>query len=299
MTQSQAILTAFAAFAFYAFGDGLIKASSAAADTFTIAFTVTLFAFVPTMFARPKDERWLRMFTMRHPVLTLLRAAAGVSAGLCGFYAFARLPLAEAYTLVFLMPFFVTIMSILFLKEQVRWRRWTALAIGMAGVLMVIRPGFREIELAHLAALGAGMSGAAALVIVRRIGSTEKLTSLMGVSLVAALGVNAVLMIFAGSTAPDAYTLGKLAAAGLLHGAATLMLILASQKIPANRLAPIQYSQLIWGVLIGMAFFAEWPDRWAQAGLVLVAISGLATFLREDRRGFWPQNFRDVRNRFG
>jgi S-adenosylmethionine uptake transporter len=297
MTLQRAILSAFAAFGVFACGDALIKSAGAGASTFTIAFFVTLFAMVPIAFARPRNESWLSMFRMRHPGLTLLRSAAGVGAGLAGFYAFAHLPLSETYTLIFLMPFFVTVLSVLFLKEQVGWRRWTALAIGMAGVLLVIKPGFREVVPAHAAALVAGMCGAVNLVVLRQIGNSEKRTSLLGVPMVVALAFNGALIapIF---TMPAAGDLAAMAGAGLLHGAGALLLIAATQVIQANRIAPIQYSQLIWGVGLGYIFFAEKPDAIAGIGLILIALSGLATFLREDRRGVWPRDFRDLRNRF-
>jgi S-adenosylmethionine uptake transporter len=296
---NKGILIAFAAFASYACGDALIKAATSGADTFTIAFFVTLFSAIPVIYARPASESWATMFHMKHPGLTLLRAAAGVGAGMCGFYAFSKLPLSEAYTLLFMMPFFVTVLSVIFLKEKTGWRRWTALAVGMIGVLIVIQPGFRTIVPAHFAALASGFCGATAMVIIRHIGSSEKRTSLMGVSLIAALTVNGMIMAYHGFQWPPQDVMLRLAATGLLHGSATLMLLIASQQVPANRIAPLQYTQLIWGVALGAAFFSEYPDGWGYTGLVLVAMAGLATFIREDARGFWPQNFRDIRNRFG
>jgi S-adenosylmethionine uptake transporter len=296
---NKGILIAFTAFASYALGDTLIKLASRGTDTFTIAFFVTMFSFIPVIFARPAEERWTKMFRMRHPGLTLLRAAAGVGAGMCGFYAFSKLPLSEAYTLLFMMPFFLTVLSVIFLKEKTGWRRWTALAVGMAGVVIVIQPGFRTIIPAHFAALGAGMCGAVAMVIIRHIGGSEKRTSLMGVSLTAALVANGLVLAIKGFQWPSQEIMLMLAATGLFHGSATLMLVIASQMVPANRIAPLQYTQLIWGVVLGAVFFAEYPNTLGYAGLVLVAASGLATFIREDARGVWPQNFRDIRNRFG
>jgi S-adenosylmethionine uptake transporter len=296
---NKGILLAFTAFGLYACGDALIKAASGGASTFTIAFFVTLFGFVPVLFARPADKLWSQMFKMRHPGLTLLRAAAGVGAGLCGFYSFSVLPLAEAYTLLFLMPFFLTVLSVVFLKEQVGWRRWTALGVGMIGVLIVIQPGFRAIVPAHFAAAAAGFCGAVAMVIIRHIGGSEKRTSLMGVAMTAALAVNGLLLLLTGFAWPAPDVMLRLVGAGLLHGTATLFLVFASQLVQANRIAPLQYTQLIWGVSLGALFFAEYPNALGYIGLVLVALSGLATFIREDKRGVWPQNFRDIRSRFG
>jgi S-adenosylmethionine uptake transporter len=294
---TRGLFYALASFALYAAGDALIKAAGATTPVFVIAFFVTMFSLAAVFFARPADERWLDFWRMNNPRLTLLRGFAGVGAGMCGFYSFSKLPLAEAYTLIFLMPFFVTVLSIVFLKEKVGWRRWAALAIGMIGVIIVIRPGFRDLQFAHLAALMAGFCGATAMVIVRQIGATEKRTSLFGTSLGLAMLVNGTLMA-RDFVLPEASVLAMLAGAGLLHGVATLLILFASQRVPANRMAPVQYSQLIWGVLFGFVFFGERLDAVAQAGLVLVAISGLLTFIREDARGVWPVNFRDVRNRF-
>ncbi len=296
---TRALLMACAAFAFYAAGDALIKAGgSGDISVFAVAFFVTIFSVLPVAYTRPAHESWAQMMQMNHPWLTQLRALAGVGAGIFGFYAFTKLPLAEAYTLFFLMPFFVTILSVIFLKERVGWRRWSALMVGMIGVLIVIRPGFREITPAHFAAVGAGLCGAIALVVVRQISTSEKRTSLMGVSIVYALIANGILML-AGFQWPDLSTLAMLASAGVLHGSASLMLMIASQTVPANRIAPLQYSQLMWGVALGVLFFNEWLDAIALMGLTLVALAGLATFIREDARGFWPKNFQNIRNRFG
>lgn len=296
---TRALLTACVAFAAYAAGDALIKAAGAGSiSVFAVAFFVTLFSALPVVYTRPSAEKWRQMFQMNHPLLTQLRAVAGVGAGICGFYSFARLPLAEAYTLLFLMPFFVTILSVIFLKEQVGWRRWSALALGMIGVMIVIRPGFRDIVPAHFTAVAAGLCGAVALVIVRQISMTEKRTSLMGVSLIYALVANGALMA-SGFEWPEFKVLAMLAAAGILHGCATLLLVSASQTVPANRMAPLQYSQLIWGVLLGVMFFDEWLDTTALFGLSLVIMAGLVTFIREDARGFWPKNFQNIRGRFG
>jgi drug/metabolite transporter (DMT)-like permease len=295
---TRGLIFAFFAFGFYACGDALIKAAGATTTVFTIAFFVTLASLIPVLYARPADERWSRFMVMRHPWLTQLRALCGVFAGMSGFYAFANLPLAEAYTLLFMMPVWVTVLSVLVLKEKIGWRRWTALAIGLTGVIVVIRPGFQAITPAHFAALAAGFCGAVAMIVVRQIGASEKRTSLMGMSLLYALAANGVLMVLNGFALPDTLTLGMLSGAGILHGTATLLLLFASQLVPANRIAPVQYSQLIWGVALGWLFFAETPDAIAMVGLALVALSGLATFIREDVRGFWPRNFRDVRNRF-
>ena len=290
------IALALGAFAVYASGDALIKSAGAdgMSSVFAIAFFVTLFSVVPILATKPADERWRDAFNMRHPVACHLRAAAGIGSGLCGFTAYTQLPLAEAYTLLFLIPFFVTLLSILILKEQVGWRRWLAIAVGLAGVLIAIRPGFRALEPAHLAAVGAALCGATTLVIMRAIAPTERRMALLVPGLLYALLVNGALMA-ATFAMPETITLAKLAGAGLLHGVGTVLIVLASRRVPANRIAPTQYSQLLWGVVFGVLFFAEVPDGFDLIGMALVIAAGLATFMREDALGVWPKRFRFIR----
>ncbi|WP_407810784.1 EamA family transporter, partial [Staphylococcus aureus] len=84
--------------------------------------------------------------------------------------AFTHLSMSEAMVLMFLQPSFVTMMSILFLKERVGMQRWLAIAIGFVGVLIVLRPGFRELSIGHLGAIFAGFGGAVSIVVFRALG---------------------------------------------------------------------------------------------------------------------------------
>ena len=86
---------------------------------------------------------------------------------------------------------------------------------------------------------------------------------------------------------PAVADLPYLAMAGGFAGAAQLCLILAVRSAPANQVAPAQYSQMVWALVIGGLFFAEFPDLPAVIGIGLIAISGLFTFLREETRGRW------------
>lgn len=89
-------------------------------------------------------------------------------------YSFVTIPLAEAYCLVFLIPVFITILSVVVLKEQVGIDRWVLVLVSFAGVLLVVRPGFRELELGHLTALICACSAAFAATITRLIATEER-----------------------------------------------------------------------------------------------------------------------------
>ena len=109
--------------------------------------------------------------------------------------AFTQLSMAEAFCLIFLLPSFATIMSVIFLKEEVGMKRWAAVLIGFLGVLVVLRPGFRELEIGHLAALISGFAGAVTIIIFRAMGPKEKNISLFGAGLLGTIIICAILSL--------------------------------------------------------------------------------------------------------
>lgn len=277
------VLLGFLGYAVYACGDAIIKSFGAGSDVFRTAFFITLFSAIPLLFARPAGERWRDAFRMRHPVLVHVRAFAGIFAGLFGIYGFTHLPLAEAYALIFLMPLCVTLMSAVFLKEPIGWRRWLAVAVGFAGVMIVVRPGFRELHFAHLGGVAVAFLGATAMIALRRISGDEKRTSLLAVVWVYAMLVNGALML-PHFTWPGGSELFRYAVIGCCAGIGNLCIIAATRLAPANRIAPTQYSQVAWAVALGALFYGEVPDIWTITGLVVIAGAGLFTFVREEAR---------------
>ena len=111
---------AFLAYAAFSCSDALIKqAGILHASVFEIGFFVALFSIIPVVALRPTEERWRMMLAMKRPLLVHLRGISGISGGLLSIYAFTHLPLAEAYALIFLIPIFVTVLSVVIL-----WSGW-------------------------------------------------------------------------------------------------------------------------------------------------------------------------------
>ncbi len=278
------ILVGFLSFAVFSCGDACVKALGGRLTVFEIGFFTTLFAFIAVPFVKRPSERWRDMFRMHRPRLVLLRTLAGVMAGMLSIYSFTHLPLAEVYALIFLAPLFVTILSIPFLGETVGWRRALAILVGFAGVVLVVRPGFRELLPAHFAAAGIALCGAVTVLVLRALGPTEKRITLMGVVFCASLTVNGTIMLTDFRVpAPTDFLL--IAVAGLCGGTGHMLLMAATRAAPANRIAPAQYSQIVWAVMLGALFFGELPDATAFAGIALVTLAGLFTFVREEKRG--------------
>jgi len=274
------IALGFLAYGLFAFGDAAVKALAGKLSVFEIGFFGALFAGAVLPFMRPAGQRWRDALRPKRPGLVMLRAASGLLAGLLGIFAFTRLPFAEVYAIVFLAPSFVTILSILLLKEHVGWPRWAALPLGLAGVLLVVRPGFEAVAPAHFAAVGVALCTATTVLILRTLGPVESRATLLAYALAAAIIVNGALMLptFRWPTAPEFLLL---AAAGLLSATAQLGLMFATRLAAASSIAPTQYSQMVWAVAIGAIVFAEIPDQLALAGIMLIIASGAFAFLRQ------------------
>lgn len=280
------VLVALAAYFFFCICDSFIKAIGPETSVFQTLFFVTVFSFIPVLAFTMRHDPLSEMFKMNQPWLVIGRAITGILAGMFGFYTFTHLPFAEAYALIFLAPVFVTVLSIFFLGEQVRAWRWTAVAIGLVGVWVVVRPGFREIEVGHITAILTAMAGATSFIYLRKLGQSERRITLIGVLLALAILVNGVIMI-PWFKVPDITEWIKYIVAGTFAGLGHVTLLAAARTTPANLIAPANYSQIVWAVFIGMFFFDETPDAWTITGIVLVIISGVMTLIRDEQRSGW------------
>lgn len=280
------VLKALVAYFSFCLCDSLIKAIGPGTGVFQIGFFITLFSFIPVIAYTTRHDPVSAMFKMNQPWLVLGRAASGILAGMFAFYTFTHLPFAESYALIFLAPVFVTILSIFFLGEQVRAWRWSAVAVGLIGVWVVVRPGFRDLQLGHVTAIIAAMMGASSFVFLRKLGQTERRITLIGVVLVLSVIVNGLLML-GDFKMPTQAEFVKYVAAGTFAGIGHIVLLAAARTTPANLIAPANYSQIIWAVIIGLMFFNEVPDAWTIAGIVLVTASGIMTLIRDEMRSGW------------
>ncbi|MDB5371001.1 MAG: hypothetical protein JWP20_2559 [Roseomonas sp.] len=279
----QGVWLSFLAYFFYALSDASIKLLDGTMDPFEVAFfgAVIGVAVLPVM-RRPGD-RWSDALRANDRPLWLLRGLAAALGALGSIVAFTALPMAEAFALLFLLPAFVTILSVLFLKEAVGWRRWTAVLVGFAGVLIVLRPGFRELNIGHLGAIVGGFSGAVTIILLRRLGGREKRISIYGAGLVGPIVVSGLLMV-PNFTVPTAMQWVWLLGYGLLAALANVLMMLASTRAPASLVAPPQYSQMLWAIILGYLVFGDGLDWPMALGTVLIIASGLFTFVREKVR---------------
>ena len=189
------ILLGFASFAAYAISDAFVKSLHGSIPPYESVFFGAVFGLAALPFMMRKGDRWRDVVTAQRPSLWWVRALAGALGNIASVTAFTLLPMAEVFTMIFLMPIFVTILSVIFLKEHVGWRRWSAVVVGFAGVLVVLRPGFRALGVGDIAALVCGLFAAASVVALRMAGPHEKRLSLYGAGVIGPLIVGGLLAL--------------------------------------------------------------------------------------------------------
>ena len=291
------VVLALAAYCVYSWGDGFIKGfGGTGIGVFEIGFFISLFALLPALALRSPAEPWREALKVSRPRLVHARAIAGTAASMLVTYSFVTIPLAEAYSLIFMTPLFITALAALVLAERVGGRRWTFVLLSFAGVLLVVRPGFRDLQLGHLTALLCAVCAASASIMLRMLAGREKQTSLILVSAGYALCANFVLMLPT-FVVPTLQQFGFFALAGGLIGTGNILIIMANRHAPASQVAPMQYSQIVWAILIGSAFYDEQPDLLAFAGLALVTLSGLANIAADGPLARVANRFAEMRIR--
>ena len=237
---------------------------------FTVAFTFPIMFF----FYR-KQLKWTDK-----PKLQFIRGLILLTANICFFYAISVISLAKALTLAFVAPLIVTTFSPIFLNEKVGFRRWSAVIIGFVGSLVVIRPGFVEINLVSFAALGTGIMYGFYLIITRKLSTSDNpLLTLLLTGVVGAVIISCVMPFV--WVQPTINQWSMMAAIGVFACIGHLFLILSLKYADASKLAPFSYFEIITNILIGYYFFGDFPDNWTFLGLAIIVMSGIYIYQRE------------------
>ena len=274
-------LLSLAAFAIYASNVVIVHYLGASYSPFQTIFFSVLFGF-PLVLLMLIGDRQDGNLLPRHPVPTIIRSLLTVLNAVCGFYAFSVLPLAEAYPIFFAMPILITLIAIPMLGEKVGLHRGVAIAVGLIGVIIVVRPGNANLGLGHLAAIAAAALGAMNSVLVRKIGNSERSVVIMLYPMMANLIAAGIALPFIYIPMPLSH-MGMLAAMAALGLIAGLLGIAAYRRAPAVIVAPMQYSQIVWATIFGTLIFGETHDRVTIIGTSIIIASGLYIVLREGK----------------
>jgi len=261
-----------------------------------IATTVILAVFVPIDggYANLRTPRWR---------LHLLRSFTVVAANMTYYAGLASLALSEATAIYFMAPLFITLLSALVLGERVGPRRIIAVVAGLAGVLIIIRPGFAAFQLAAILPLIAAFLYASVQIMARKLGMGEKASTM-------SFYINFTFILFSGSIGlvfGDGHFSGSgnpsleflmrawvwppvsdwpvLIGIGVLISIGAYLTSHAYRSVEAALLAPFEYIAMPLAIVFSVVIWGDWPDAIAWLGIVMIAFAGLFVIFRETRLG--------------
>lgn len=263
-----------------------------------------LFAKVATDYVVPGEVamgRFIAQTAILLPIVFWLRemrmpGKAHIFAGICSAVAILAInsalkvmPIANALSIFFVEPLILTVLSSIFLKEKIGWRRMTAVGLGLVGTLVVLRPNVEEYGWAAVLPLVTAFAFAGYLLVLRamspgggRIGLQFWIGTISALTLVIVLGSGTAAGIEELTlTWPPVEALALMAAAGALACVTHQMIAQAMARAEAGLLAPLQYLEIVTATGIGWLFFGEFPDQLTWLGTAIIISSGIFVFYRE------------------
>ncbi len=264
----------------FAFLDAIAKYLGGYMDTLQVVWARYVGGFLLTLLISNPISR-PGLLRTRRPVLQVVRALLLVGSTSANFLAFRYLQLDQALSILFSTPFLVAILAGPVLGEWIGWRRWVAILVGFAGVLLVTRPGAGGVHWAAIYSMVSAVFYSLYIIATRVISRTEATeTTLFYLNAVGALAILPVLP-FVWSMPDSSWHLFLMVVFGAFGSFGHYLLIAAHRLAPASLLAPFMYTQLVWAILLGFMIFGDVPNSWTLAGAGIVVASGLYLLHRE------------------
>ena len=262
--------------------DALVKWLGDSYGSFQMMLFRSAIALVPLYFLY-RGAGGIRLVSSRRPWLHVARVATGFGSLFGFFYVFPRMPLVDAYAISYAAPLFMVALAALILGEQVGWRRWTAVAVGFAGVMIMLEPWTISVHWLSLVVLAATFCYALSTILTRLISRYDHDAATVFWFCVTASAVSLVGAIpeWKWPSPGDWIFLSSL---GLIGGVGQILATRAFRLAPASVLAAFDYSSIVFAVLYGYLWFREQPSPAVWYGLPLVIGSGLYILHRERRR---------------
>ncbi len=269
-----------AAMASFACGDSLMKLSATEMPTGELVWLratgMAAAAFIYAALSGALRNAWK---LLARPML--LRAIGDVGGALAFQSALARMAFADLIAIIQINPLTVTAASAVFLNERVGWRRWTAAAVGLVGVLLIIRPGTSAFTWWSLLAIVSVLFATLRDVSTKSIDLAVPAALIMLFSSsVVAMGA-LVLVLFEDWVWPGPGLLLQVAGASAFSLVGHICIITAVRKGELSAVAPFRYSILIWALLLGLLIWGDLPDTMTLIGMAIVTGAGIYTFRRE------------------
>lgn len=213
-----------------------------------------------------------------------LRVGAEIGATVAFLTALKHMPLANVAAILQALPLAVTMAAALFLHEPVGWRRWSAILVGFAGVLIVIRPGMEGFSVYSLYVLGA-----VGFITLREITTRQLSPKVPSLTVVVStsVGITIVGAVMMPTIAWSPVSpIGWLALAGAAGAVVFgyLFSVMAMRVGDISFVAPFRYTSMIWAICLGVIMFGDWPDTMTLVGTVVIVVTGIYSFHREQVR---------------
>ena len=297
---SQGILCLVAALVCLTLSDSIIKWLSPALPLHEITLLRSLFALILVLVI-VRFEGGLATLRTRRPGLHFLRGSLLVLANMFFFIGLAAMPLAETVTLFYTAPLFICMLSQPLLGERVGPRRWLAIALGLVGVLVLLRPGSELFRPVSVLPILAALCYALMTMMTRKLGMQEKAGALTFYIQLAFIAISAAVGIGIGDGSldrydnvslqfllrawrwPDAREWQLLFACGAIVSIGGYLISQAYRLGEASAVAPFEYASLPFALLVGFYLWGDWPDGLAFAGCSLIVGGGLLLIYLENR----------------
>ena len=256
----------------------LIRVAGEDVHPFEVAFFRNIFglaALAPIFMRHGLEPLKTKLFKLH-----ALRGSTQAFGMMAFFYGVTLIPFAEVTALSFSAPLFATLLALLFLGERVRMRRMTALAIGFVGMLMVVRPGFAEINLGTWLIIGSSITWGCSIALIKLLSRTES-----SATLVTYQGLFLLPFTFAAAMTvwvwPTWEQLAIMALIGLLGTVSHLLFAQSFKHADATAVLPLDFTRLIWASIIGYVAWNEIPEAWSWAGGTVIFASATYIAYRE------------------
>jgi drug/metabolite transporter (DMT)-like permease len=224
-----------------------------------------------------------RLIRTRQPQLQLVRGAILIASSVCFVNALRRMPLAEATAINYTTPTLVILLAVVVLKERMTPPRWAFVVAGMAGMLLIVRPGTAILGVGATFALAAALCYAAFQITTRMLAAEDPRVTLFYPALVGSVLMTLTLPFIAWPIDVAWPHVVLILLAGALGTIGHFLFILAFQRAPASGLTPFTYLQIVFATLFGWALFGQFPDGAALAGMAIIGGSGLLLAWHERR----------------
>jgi drug/metabolite transporter (DMT)-like permease len=248
---------------------------------FEIAFFRNLFGMLAV--APWFLHQGIRPLHTRRIGLHTLRALINVVAMLLFFMGLSLTPIAQVQALAFTSPLFASLLAVAFLGERMRMRRWTALAAGFAGALIIIRPGAAPLDTGSLLVLASAATWSLAVIVIKTLSRTDSSVTITAYMVLLMTPMSLIPAVFVWQW-PDPWQLTWLAFVGISGTLAQLAMAQALHLADTTTVMPLDFMKLIWGSIIGYLVFSEVPHAgvWIGGGVILASATYIA--IRESRQ---------------